>query len=186
MNFNRHSQAQGQHAFLSPSKYQWINYDEDKLDRVFFANQAARRGTELHEFAHRAIRLREKLPATTRTLNQYVNDAIGYRMTPEQILYVSENAFGTADCIGFRNKTLRIHDLKTGVIEASVHQLEVYAAFFCLEYKFKPTDIGIELRIYQNDEVKVFEADPDAIFHIMDKTIVFDRRVRALRSEVPF
>lgn len=184
MNFNTHSRLKGQHAFLSASKYHWIGYTEDKLDRVYLASLAAQRGTELHAFAHEAIRLGIKLPKTDKTLNMYINDAIGYRMTPEQILYYSDNCFGTADCISFRRNTLRIHDLKTGDSPTSEHQLEVYAALFCLEYKFKPFEFDIELRIYQNDEARIYDGDPDAIFHIMDRIVTFDKRINAIREEV--
>jgi len=183
MHFNAHSNIAGQHAFLSASKYHWINYDDEKLDRVYVAALAAQRGTELHEFAHNAIRLGVKLPRGNKSLNSYVNDAIGYRMTSEQILYYSDNCFGTADSIAFRKNFLRIHDLKTGITPTSHHQLEVYAALFCLEYRFKPFDIEIELRIYQNDEVRVYEADPDVIAHIMDRIISFDKRIAAIRLE---
>lgn len=183
MLFNKHLNLIGQHAFLSPSKYHWINYDDDKLDYAYIAALAAKRGTELHAFAHEAIRLGIKLPSSKKTLNMYVNDAIGYRMTPEQVLYYSENAFGCADAIGFRRSTLRIHDLKTGITPTSVHQLEVYAALFCLEYRFKPFDLQTELRIYQNDEVRVYDADPDVITHIMDRIITFDKRINAIRLE---
>lgn len=183
MIFKKHFELEGRHAFLSASKYHWINYDEDKLERVYATAQATRRGTELHELAHNLIRLGVKLPKSPQTLNMYVNDAIGYRMTPEQPLCYSENAFGTADAISFRKNKLRIHDLKTGVTEASVHQLEVYAAFFCLEYLFKPFEIDIELRIYQNDAVQVFEADPDVIFHIMDKIVTFDKLINIRKAE---
>ena len=31
MNFNKHSDLEGCHAFLSASKYHWINYDDEKL-----------------------------------------------------------------------------------------------------------------------------------------------------------
>lgn len=31
MNFNNHSNLEGQHAFLGASKYHWINYSEDKV-----------------------------------------------------------------------------------------------------------------------------------------------------------
>ena len=183
MNFNRHSNLVGTHAFLSASNYHWINYDPEKLDRTFLASMAAKRGTELHAFAHEAIRLGIRLPTAKKTLNLYVNDAIGYRMTPEQTLFYSVNAYGTADCIGFRHGKLRIHDLKTGVTEASVHQLEVYAAFFCLEYRMRPTDIKIELRIYQSNEIRVYDGDPDVITHIIDKIITFDKRINAIRME---
>lgn len=183
MNFNRHSDLVGQHAFLSASKYHWINYSDEKLDRVFTAAMAAQRGTELHALAHECIRLRQRLPTSSKTMHMYVNDAIGYKMQIEQILYYSENAFGTADTIAFRKNKLRIHDLKTGFTPCSEHQLEVYAALFCLEYRFKPSDIEIEMRIYQNDEVRIYEADPDVITHIMDRIVTFDRRITQLRLE---
>ena len=186
MNFNRHSNLAGTHAFLSPSKCSWMNYDIDKLDRVWFASQEAKRGTELHALAHQAIRLGVRLPDNGTTLSLYVNDAIGYKMTSEQILFYSDNCYGHADCIGFRNNKLRIHDLKTGVNETSIGQLQVYAAIFCLEYRFKPFEIEMELRIYQNDEVKVYEPESDDIFHVMDRIITFDKRLRDLREMAQF
>lgn len=183
MHFNKHFQLEGRHSFLSASKHSWVNYDEDKFDRVYFAQMAARRGTEFHALAHDLIRMGVKLPATRKTLNLYVNDAINYRMTPEQPLYYSDNAFCTTDAICFRKKKLRIHDLKMGVNEVGPVQLEVYAAYFCLEYGFKPFDIETELRIYQNDEVSVYDADPDSIFHIMDRIITFDKRIKEIQME---
>jgi len=183
MIFNKHLNLDGQHAFLSPSKYHWINYNDQKLDAAFIAAMAARRGTELHDLAHQLIRLGVKLPGNGKTLSMYVNDALGYRMSPEVVLYYSDNCFGTADAIGFRRNKLRIHDLKTGISPTSHHQLEVYAALFCLEYRFKPTDIEIELRIYQNDEARIYDADPDDIMHVMDRIVTFDRRIAAIRQE---
>lgn len=183
MRFLRHLELQDRHAFLSASKYHWINYDDEKLDRVYVAHLAARRGDQLHKLAHDLIRLNVRLPKTKQTLNLYVNDCIGYRMTPEQPLYFSENAFGTADAIGFKSNTLRISDLKTGITPTSEHQLEVYAALFCLEYKFNPFDIQTELRIYQNDTVRIYDADPDTIFHIMEKIKEFDRRIELIKEE---
>lgn len=183
MIFNTHSNLVGQHAFLSASKYHWINYDEEKLARVFTAAMAAMRGTELHSFASEAIRLGIKLPRTTQTLNQYVNDALGFRMTPEQVLYYSDNCYGTADAIAFRKNKLRIHDLKTGVTPTSMKQLEVYAALFCLEYRVRPGEIETELRIYQSDEVKVHTPNVDDIGHIMDRIITFDKHINVLRME---
>jgi hypothetical protein len=141
------------------------------------------KGTELHEFACRCIQLGIKLPKSKKSLNQYVNDAIGYRMKPEQILYYSENSFGTADAISFHDKFLRIHDFKSGVVLASIHQLEIYAALFCLEYGFKPTDILIELRIYQSDEILVSSPSPEDIQRIMEKIIFFDKKIERLRME---
>ena len=118
MTFNDHSRLRGQHAFLSASKYSWINYDPDKLAVVYTNFMATQKGTELHEFAAKCIELGQKLPRSKKTLNNYVNDAIGFRMTPEQVLYYSDNCFGTADAICFRDDILRIHDLKTGAIPA--------------------------------------------------------------------
>lgn len=184
MLFTPHSNLVGQHAFLSASQHAWTNYDEEKLDARFISAMAAKHGTELHEFAHEAIRLGIKLPRSPKTLNLYVNDAIGYRMTPEQPLFYSMNCFGTADAISFRKNLLRVHDLKTGTTHTSERQLEVYAAIFCLEYKIKPFDIEMELRIYQNDEVRIYEGDPAVIVHIMDKIITFDKRIEAIRREV--
>lgn len=183
MRFNDHSRLAGRHAFLSPSSYAWINYAEEQMDNRFFTAMAAARGTELHDFAHRAIRLGIKLPRTNTTLNMYVNDCIGWRMTPEQPLYYSENCFGTADAISIKKNVLRISDLKTGVTAAHVHQLEVYAALFCLEYKYRPLDIEIEMRIYQNDEVKLWIADPGDIMHIIDRIVTFDKRIELLKQE---
>ncbi len=184
MLFNKHLELVGRHSFLAPSKPAWIRYEEDKFDRVYHAFMAAQHGTQMHELAQSLIRLSVKLPDAPKTLNDYVNDAIGYRMEPEQTLCYSDNAFGTVDAISFRDKVLRIHDLKTGMTEASFDQLMVYAALFCLEYRYKPAEIEIELRIYQNDEVKVYVPDPYEIILIIEKIITFDKRIKALRSEV--
>lgn len=183
MNFNKHSNLVGEHAFLSASKYHWINYDEEKLADSFEKFQAVKRGTILHAFAKDCITLGQRLPKSKKTLNQYVNDAIGYRMTPEQILYYSDNCFGTADAISFDRKNfLRIHDLKTGVTPASMHQLEVYAALFCLEYQIKPNDIGMELRIYQCDTVHIYEPAAKDIVAISNKIVTFDRLIDKLKG----
>jgi hypothetical protein len=177
VNFNDHSQLVGQHAFLSASKYHWVNYDADKLTEVWLNSQAAKRGTELHEFAHKAVQLGIKLPRANKTLNMYVNDAIGYRMTTEQVLFYSPNCYGTTDAIAFRKNLLRVHDLKSGAIPGSMTQLKIYVALFCLEYGVKPGEIDAELRIYQNDEIIIANPTVDEIAHIMDKIIVFDQYI---------
>jgi hypothetical protein len=181
MNFNSHSDLEGKHAFLSPSNYHWINYSDVKLADRYVAARAAQKGVELHAFAHEAIRLRIKLPEDGNTLNVYVNDAIGYKMDTEQPLYYSENCYGHADAICFYNGILRIHDLKTGAVEASHHQLEVYAALFCLEYIITPFEIEIELRIYQSDDVRVFKPYPETISMIMEKIVAFDIMIEELK-----
>lgn len=182
MDFNRHSLLEGRHAFLSASKYHWLRYTPEKLADTYNNIRAIQRGTELHNLASDLIRMGVKLPANKKTLNQYVNDAIGFRMEPEQMLVYSDNAFGTADAISFRKNFLRIHDLKTGVTKASFEQLEIYAAFFCLEYGVKPFDIQMELRLYQNDECLQHIPDPDVITHIMDHVITCDKIIDGLRN----
>lgn len=183
MNFNKHFDIEGRHAFLSPSQYHWLNYSEDKLVDRYQNYKATERGTRLHALAAELITEGIKLPRTSQTLNMYVNDGIGFKMTPEQPLKYSENCFGTADTIIFKNGLLRIHDLKTGVTPASMKQLEIYAALFCLEYNKKPTQIEMELRIYQNDEKLVHIPEKDDIFFIMDKIISFDKLLMELKEK---
>lgn len=183
MNFNKHLNIEGQHAFLSASKYHWINYSEDKVADAYNKFLATQKGTILHAYAAQSISLGQKLPKSQKTLNMYVNDAIGFKMTPEQPLFYSENCFGTADAISYRNKLLRIHDLKTGLIPAHMEQLMIYAALFCLEYKVKPADIDMELRIYQNNEVLYHNPTAEDIVPIMDKIITFDKVIRKIKEQ---
>jgi hypothetical protein len=180
--FNKHLNLQGEHAFLSPSQYHWIHYTPDRLIERWTTAQASMYGTMQHEYAHREIEA-GRLSDLVGTVGLYINDAIQYRMTTEQVLYYSENCFGTADTIAFRYNTLRIHDLKTGVFPGSVHQLEVYAALFCLEYDKDPTQIKIELRIYQDNEVSVYDADPEDIIFITNRIQDFDRIITHKRLE---
>lgn len=182
MNFNQHPGLIGKHAFLSPSNYSWLNYNEQKLTARFFSVMAARRGTDLHALAHEAVRLGVKLSRSNQALSTYVNDAIGYKMICEQTLCYSENCFGTADTISFRRNKLRVHDLKTGITATSEKQLEVYAALFCLEYSIDPASIEIELRIYQRDEIRVFEPIPEAIYNIMDTIVEFDQYLETIKE----
>ena len=184
MNWNRHSNLEGVHAFLSPSKYSWLNYDEEKLADAYSRFMAIQKGSELHDLAKRLISLGVKLPGKEETLNLYVNDAINYKMRPEQPLVYSANSFGTADAICFRNKKLRIHDLKTGTTPASMHQLEIYAGLFCLEYRYSPSDISMELRIYQNNSVMVHNPEPELIDDIMRKIVAFDESIEKIKMEV--
>lgn len=131
MQWNDHSRLTGQHAFLGASKYHWLNYDAQRLADAYLSFQAKEKGTRLHAFAAECITLRQKLPKSKKTLNAYVNDAIGFRMIPEMVLYYSENCFGTADAISFNDDLLRIHDLKTGAVPAHMEQLFIYAALLC-------------------------------------------------------
>ena len=184
MTFNDHSRLAGQHAFLSASKYHWINYDPDKIASAYTNFMATEQGTELQEGAAECITLGQKLPRSKKTLNNYVNDAIGFRMTPEQVLYFSENCFGTADSICFRDDILRIHDLKTGVIPAHMEQLYIYDALFCLEYRIKPKNIQIENRIYQSDDILIANPGEEEIEPIMEKIREFDPIIAKLKMGV--
>lgn len=185
MLFNDHSRLAGEHSFLSASQHSWVNYDEQKLAQRYTTVQAAALGTRLHALAAEHISLGLKMPRNNATFNQYVNDAIGYRMNPEQVLFYSVNAFGTADAIKFdEDKSfLRIHDLKTGTSRVSIDQLKIYEAYFCLEYNYSPFNIKSELRIYQNDEVYVNNPDAEDILYIMDKIVHFDKIIEALKEE---
>lgn len=185
MIFNEHSNLKGMHSFLSASNYHWINDDDEKFIERYNNFKAIQQGTEDHAFASLCISRKQKLPKSARTLNLYVNDAVGYRMSPEVVLRYSENAFATCDAIAFdeKEKILRIFDLKTGKVPASVHQLEIYAAYFCLEYDIHPGEIQIELRIYQSGEVLIFEGDTDTIAHIMDLIVSRDKMIKKMESE---
>ena len=207
MIFNQHSELEGQHAFLSPSKYSWLNYDQEKLETAYRRQYANTIGTILHDLAHRCILNKVKLSKSDRhlvlltlldngvpqglidandileTLSPFVNDALGFRMETEQVLYYSENAFGTADAICFRDNTLRIHDYKSGITPVHMDQLYIYAALFCLEYDKKPEQIKIELRIYQSGEALIDEPSPEVIRAIMNKIVDSDRFLRKLKDK---
>lgn len=186
MNFNEHWAQVGKHAFLGASQHSWLNYDEAKLAEAYNNYLAKEKGTRLHALAAELIDLRQPLPRTKAglTLNSYVNDAIGFNLQPEKVLYYSDNAFGTADSISFKNNVLRIHDLKTGVTPAHMEQLYIYAALFCLEYNKQPEEIMIILRIYQFN--KIFEEipEPQTIRLIMSKIMLFDKKLKDMQGGV--
>ena len=182
MKFNKHSEFEGLHATLGGSQYHWINYDDEKMARVFRNMLAKDRGTELHDFASRCIKLYQTLPDEEKTLNMFVNDAIGFKMNSEQVLLYSPNCFGTADAISFRGNVLRISDLKTGTTPAHMEQLLVYAALFCLEYRQKPGKIKFECRIYQNNKIIFYEPTAEEILPIMDKIQRFDKIIEEIRE----
>ena len=190
MRWNRHLSLEGQHAFLGASKHSWLNYDEEKLTESYYSYLAAQRGTELHELAAQLIAKRVKVKDSTATFYKYVNDAIGFKMTPEQLLYYSDNCFGTADAILYSEEDhfLRIHDLKTGVTKVSnkngeFPQLEIYAALFFLEYDLDPSDTEIELRVYQNDDIFIEHPEVDTIAPIMEKIVIFDKVIEQIKRE---
>lgn len=183
MNFVRHSNLNGLHAPFSPSQSSWLRYDDDRAIEIFLNKKAAEMGTRLHAWAKETIDLGIKQPKSKKTLYAYVNDAIGFKMSTEVVLFYSERFFGTADSISFRDNFLRIHDLKTGKIKADMEQLEIYAALFCLEYKVKPESIGMELRLYQNDEIIYHNPTPEDIHAIMDKIVHLDQVIQTLEED---
>ena len=183
MNFNQHSNLSGLHAPFAASQSAWLRYDDDKAMEVYLNKKAAEMGTVLHDWAKRTIDLGIKQPRSKKTIYSYVNDAIGFKMSTEVVLYYSDRFFGTADAISFRNGVLRIHDLKTGKGPVKIEQLMIYAALFCLEYKVKPGEIEIELRIYQNDEILYHKPEADEILPIMDKIIHLNKLLERIDGE---
>lgn len=199
MNSYDYSKLKGTHAIFGGSNHAWLGYDDEKIIRAYYARHAKDLGTALHEYARQRIShslkmsksdsyavvnhiLESKLPrgiiqysggieSIMETLVPYVNDAIKYRMKPEELTYFADFFYGWADALSFteKNKTLRIHDFKSGTITASMTQLKIYAAFYCLGVGLKPENINIELRIYQNGEVVVDNPEAEEIQEIMDK-----------------
>ena len=199
----------GTHALLGGSRYSWINYDKEKLFNYLCSTYAVQIGTLIHELAAELIEtkitvtktvakkmimlklLTNEIPRAVidierylETFVAYVNDAIGFDMKPEQPLFFSKNANGTADAIHFNEQKgiLRIHDYKSGVTQPSLHQLEIYAAFFCLEYHIQPKDISIILNIYWNGEI--IQGLPTAadIVPIMDSVISDNDFINSLKE----
>lgn len=170
MNFEKHLELRDKHSFLSPSNYAWLRYTPEHMAEMYEKYRAMERGTKLHAFAKESIELGIKLSTRPRTtLALYVNDAIGFSMTPEVPLYYSDYCFGTTDAISFHNKKLRIHDLKTGVTPASMDQLMIYAGLFCLEYNTNPDKIECELRIYQFDDANIYIPEKGEIRSVCDR-----------------
>ncbi|MCQ2075724.1 MAG: DUF2800 domain-containing protein [Bacteroidaceae bacterium] len=183
MNFVKHSNLEGLHAPFSASQSSWLRYSDEKALEVYNNKKQAELGSRLHEWAKSTIDLGIKQRQSDKTLCAYVNDAIGFKMATEVVLYYSDYFFGTADAICFRKNMLRIHDLKTGTsgnIEHHIEQLEVYAALFCLEYKVKPQDISMELRVYKQDQVLVHKPTAEDILPIMDKIVHLNKMIEDL------
>ncbi|MBP5462698.1 MAG: DUF2800 domain-containing protein [Lachnospiraceae bacterium] len=207
MNWNRHTNLEGSHAFLGASKYGWLNKDSNELIESYRNSFAVSIGTLLHSYAADCIRFRERLRKTDAkavkfdlmrrgipefaidiqavfpNLMNYVNDAVGYQMDPEVTLYYSDFCFGTTDSICVGDGILRIHDLKTGTTPAKMDQLMVYAALFYLEYGFKPEKLRPELRIYQSDEVIIHAPELERVLEVMDRIVEGDRVLQLLKEE---
>ena len=176
MNWNDHSKLAGTHAFLGASQHSWIRYTDEKFIEVYKNQKAKELGTRLHELAKEHIELGIPMAPLQETLCMYINDAIQFEMDPEVIVWYSDKWYGTADTISFKQDnnmskecmTLRIHDLKTGATKASMEQLDVYAALFCLEYDIDPRDIYIVECIYQKNEIRVSNPVEEDILNIMN------------------
>jgi hypothetical protein len=56
-----------------------------------------------------------------------------------------------------------------------MEQLMVYAALFCLEYKIRPSEIEIELRIYQNNDVEGYCPTAEEIDNIIETIVHLDK-----------
>lgn len=208
MRWNDHSKLIGTHAFLSASQPGWLKKDAEELIEGKKNSYAQQVGTLLHAYAADSIKYREKLRKPDMkgvkfdlirkgipeyaidierifpTFMNYVNDAIGYRLDPEILLWYSNECYGTADAINIDGKILRIHDLKTGIKPAKMDQLIIYAGLFYLEYGVKPEKVNAELRIYQMDEVLVYEPEIDEIREVMDKIEEQDRVLKTMIQEV--
>lgn len=194
MQWNDHHQLEGKHAFLGASNFHWINWNDETFENRYYGQFSTQIGTAIHALAHDCIVSRTKLTKhdthliditlyhayipkdaydpnlILNNLMPFVNDALGFHMSSEILLYYNAYCFGTSDAISFdeKNKILRIHDLKTGTTPTHMEQLLIYAALFCLEYHKNPHQFKTELRIYQNFDVLIANPEPEEIEHYMD------------------
>ena len=206
MIWHDHSKLAGTHAFLSASQSSWRNKNAEELIDAKKNSFSQQIGTLLHVYAADCIKYKEKLRKSDErgvkfdlmrkgipeyaidmhriypTFMSYVNDAVGYGLNPEMVLYYSNECYGTADAIDMDGKLLRIHDLKTGAKPAKMDQLMIYAGLFFLEYGVNPGAIQTELRIYQMDEVLVYEPDVDELREVMDDIVEKDRIIKAMNE----
>lgn len=184
MKWNEHYRLEEAHAFLSPSNYHWINYTPEKLTQVYINHLKKEEGTLLHSFASIAIVKKLKMANHKKALNQFVNDAIGFGMESEMILYYSDNCFGTADAIMYEDGVLRVHDLKTGNTKPSFNQLKVYCALFCLEYDHQPEEMTFITRLYQFTGFDELVVDPNEVRDIMNHIIHLDAVIDGLKNSM--
>lgn len=213
MNFTRHLDKAGKHALLSASTWRWINDTPDEMLQRITSQYASQCGTILHSFAEKHIRHLIKLnkydkknvilelasngiprmvidqidmDVVFENLFNYVNDAIGFRMTPEVVLMYSDNMWGSADAIAFdeRERFLRIHDYKSGFGPVFMEQVMIYEALFCLEYDYKPEEINSELRIYKSGQIIFHTPSPEEINFYIEQTINADRIIQKIKKEV--
>lgn len=206
MKWHDHSRLKGTHAFMTASQPSWLKKSPTELIEAKKNSYAQEIGTLMHAYAADCIRFREKLKKGDMhgvkldlmrngipeyaidiqriypTFMSYVNDGVGYGLTPEVLLYYSEECYGTADAIDVDGKILRIHDLKTGIKPAKMEQLMIYAALFYLEYDVKPRNVRPELRIYQMDEVLVYEPEIEEVQEVMESIVEKDRVLKHINN----
>lgn len=185
MNWKNYSYLSNTHAFLSPSRYHWINYSDDKLLERYINHKRVELGTRLHALAAELISLARRQPQTGEAFNAFVNDAIGFGMSPEVILHYSPNCYGTADAIAYSNGVLRIHDLKTGKTPASIDQLMVYAGLFYLDYEIEAKELTeVYLRIYQGEEVVQYSPKPIDVINMARRIVAADKLIQKAENSV--
>ena len=211
MKWNDHKDFEGKHAFLGASQWRWLTWNDTTLTERFYNQYSQLIGTVVHELAKDCISSGMKLHKSDKHLIEmymyknfipkfaydsdyiltnlipFVNDAIGYHMRSEVVLFYSVNAFGTTDAISYNEKEqiLRIHDYKNGTTPSHIEQLMIYAAYFCLEYSIAPTSLQhIYLRIYQNCEFVEVEPDPMQIEKIMKLAKERDLHLQDLKGAI--
>lgn len=181
--FNPHKEiGKDDHAIISPSRHNVKpGMTDEQFDAYICSIWSTTIGTALHDLAATIITKRVRIssgremqhdidialckagvpmnvnynPTLPETLIMYTKDCIGFDMSIEQPLAYSKWVFGRADAISFnpRKGELKIFDLKTGKVPASLDQLLQYAAIFFLEYNIKPGEVKTELDIYQNGDI---------------------------------
>lgn len=184
MEWNKHPETEGRHAFLSPSGYTWLNYDKEKMIQTYKNHLRVAQGTYDHDLASRLIKTRRKLAPIKSAFNLFVNDCIGMIMDSEVQLKYSENCFGTADAIKFdeKLKELYVFDLKTGKSKADMRQLKIYSALFCLEYGRKPDKLKFICRIYQGNGFVEEVYDGSEIKEVMTQIKEMDKALVEAKS----
>lgn len=184
MNWKSYSHLKNTHSFLAPSKYHWINYTPEKLVSTYENYKKIALGTQYHALAAELITLAVRLPNTMASFNSFVNDAIGFKMKSEVLLFYSDNCYGTADAISFSDGVLRIHDLKTGRSPTSINQLLIYAGLFCLDYVVEPKEIKeIHLRLYQNEEITELSPTIRDIFDVVAKIEEAEKIIESVNKD---
>ena len=176
MIFNKHSELEGRHAILSPSKHYWLNYDDEGLMRNYISSFATDIGTLVHEYASDRIKYRlpidiENEEAKNGLLMHLLKNGIPFRVIDLDRLFYNLVPY-VNDAIGYRM--------------ASMDQLLCYAGLFFLEYKrdYRPQTMKVELRIYQNQEVLVNQPSSEEVKAVMDKIIHGDAVLSKKLTEV--